>query len=86
MKTLTQILRRETRVIFSLRAQPLWFRITKWTVAIFLTTRYHAQPWFWPSAGALVAVAFAVHFFYRWQTHGWTRPWGGWNDLAAGRD
>jgi hypothetical protein len=30
--------------------------------------------------------ALAVHFLYRWKTRAWTRAWGGWKDLAAGRD
>jgi hypothetical protein len=24
-----------------------------------------------------------IHLVYRWKTHGWTRPWGGWSDLEA---
>jgi hypothetical protein len=44
------MLKREMRVAFSRKAQPIWFRVVKW------------------------------------KTKGWTQPWGGWNDLDAGRD
>ena len=27
-----------------------------------------------------------MHIFYRCKTKIWTCAWGGWNDLAAGRD
>jgi hypothetical protein len=28
----------------------------------------------------------SLHFFYRWKTQGWTRAWGGWDDLPSGRE
>ena len=85
MSTLSQTLRREVRVTFSLKAQPLWVRLLKWSVSLVLLVCYHDQAWFWPAAAILFALSLAVHFFYRWKTGGWTSPWGGWNDLEAGR-
>ncbi len=85
MIPLARLLRREARVACSLKAQPLWLRIIKWTVLIAFVSACHDRAWFWPVIGVLLAVALTVHFLYRWQTHGWTQPWGGWNDLAAGR-
>ena len=41
--------------------------------------------WFWPVLLVLLTVGLAVHFFYRWKTRAWTRPWGGWDDLTVGR-
>ena len=85
--TARKILRRELRVAFSRRAQPLWFRIVKWVVAISISvylwrTRYF---WWW-ILGGLVA-GLTVHFIWMWKTKGWTQPWGGWNDVeTASRD
>jgi len=85
MSTFTQALRREARVAFSLRAQPLWFRILKWIVIIACVAAFHDHTWFWLVLAGCFATALAVHFLYRWKTRAWTRPWGGWDDLEAGR-
>jgi hypothetical protein len=80
-----ETIRREFRVASSRRAQPVWFRITKWLVflgisAALLRTKYL---WRW-LLGATLASA-SVHLVWRWKTQGWTRPWGGWTDVEAGR-
>jgi hypothetical protein len=85
MSTLTHTVRREFRVAFSLKAQPLWFRVIKWIVFLAFAARYHGASWFWPLLGACFVTGLAVHFLYRWKTRAWTRCWGGWKDLAAGR-
>ena len=79
-------LRREFRVAFSRRAQPVWFRVLKWVGLLTAMGLWHDRPVFWPTLAVLTGAAFALHFFYRWKTRTWTRAWGGWNDLAAGRD
>lgn len=79
-------IRRELRVVFSLRGQPLWFRILKWTCILVGIALFHDRDWFWRTLAGLAAMATASHFVYRWKTKVWTRAWGGWNDLAAGRD
>ena len=86
MNTLTQTLRREARVIFSRRAQPVWFRILKWIAIIAFVKAFHARPWFWSVLAGVFAISLAIHFFYRWKTRAWTHSWGGWNDLEAGRE
>jgi 1-acyl-sn-glycerol-3-phosphate acyltransferase len=86
MNSISSSLRREARVALSLRAQPLWFRISKWAVFLTLSAFFWRQPLFWRCVLAAAALGLFLHFFYRWKTRGWTRPWGGWNDLAAGRD
>ena len=86
MSTLTHTLRREARVAFSRKAQPVWFRITKWVFLLAVIVLFHDRPWFyWALAGMTVA-AFLAHFLYRWKTKTWTRAWGGWKDLDAGRN
>jgi hypothetical protein len=79
------MLRRELRVAFSKNAQPVWFRIAKWLVFLtgfgWLWQSRRDQFWYWLT-GALLA-GLAVHSVWRWQTHGWTRPWGGWNDVET---
>ena len=86
MKTLNPVIRRELRVVFSLRAQPVWFRLLKWTLLLAGVVLFHARSWFWWTLAGLAAAGTLLHLFYRWKTKSWTRPWGGWNDLEAGRD
>jgi hypothetical protein len=42
-----QGLKREMRVAFSRRAQPVWFRILKWAIAITATVLFWRRPYFW---------------------------------------
>lgn len=86
MNTFSRTLDREARVAFSLRAQSLWFCVVKWLGFLAYVAAFHDRAWFWPVIGVCTALALAVHGLYRWQTRVWTRVWGGWNDLAAGRD
>lgn len=85
MSTFTQVVHREARVCFSLNAQPLWFRIVKWLVGTALIGIFHERTWFWPVVAGWTLLTFALHFLYRSKTRVWTQPWGGWNDLEAGR-
>ena len=87
MKTLNSVCRRELRAIaFSrlVRSQ-FGFRIIKWTCIIGGGVAFHDQNWFWLTLAGLATAGTLLHFFYRWKTRGWTRAWGGWDDLAAGR-
>ncbi len=86
MNTFNLALRREMRVAFSRRAQPVWFRVIKWTCLLVGVAWFHDQRWFWWTLASLAVTGTALHFFYRWKTETWKRAWGGWNDLAAGRD
>jgi len=71
------------RVALSRRAQPVWFRVLKWVIAVGVSVLLWrgAYFWFW-ILGALV-VGLTVHLFWRWKTKGWTQPWGGWDDLET---
>jgi hypothetical protein len=79
-------IRREIRIALSRRAQPLWFRALKWVVILTLIALFWGRAWFWWAMLGAVAVAVAAHLLYRHKTYAWTRPWGGWDDLPAGRD
>ena len=79
-------IKREFRVACSKRAQPVWFRVTKWSVLLGGAFALSGSPFFWYWVAGLAAIGILVHFVYRWRTAVWTRPWGGWNDLDAGRE
>jgi len=85
MNALSGALRREFRVAFSRRSQPRWFRVIKWTVLLACGAAFWRKPLFWWCLLALASLGLAVHFVYRRKTCAWTRPWGGWDDLEAGR-
>lgn len=73
--------KREVRIATSRRAQPVWFRILKWAVAIGISAIVWRTPYFiWWIFGA-VGLSVTLHLFWRWKTKGWTQPWGGWDDL-----
>ena len=73
---------REVQVAFSPRAQPWWFRVIKWSVFITALVRYRQRRWFPYTVGGTLLLALSLHFFYRFKTQGWQRPWGGWDDVA----
>jgi hypothetical protein len=74
---------RELQVAFSPRAQPVWFRLIKWSVFIGITARYRQRSWFPYVAGSGLLSGLALHLFYRKKTEHWTRPWGGWDDVQV---
>jgi hypothetical protein len=81
----TNTIKRELRVAFSRRAQPVWFRIIKWLVFLSVVRRLRGTKWLWVWIAGAALAGLAVHFTYRRKTRGWTQPWGGWNDVEAGR-
>ena len=81
-----KILKREMRVAFSRRGQPIWFRILKWTVVITVSALLWRNRYFWWWIAGFFGLGLTVHFIWRWKTKVWTQPWGGWNDLEAGRE
>jgi hypothetical protein len=86
MNEISVAIRREFRVAFSRRAQPVWFRIVKWAFILMVIALFHERPWFWRMLAGLAGIGLIVHFYYRWKTKVWRRAWGGWSDLEAGRD
>jgi len=82
--SLAHTLKREFRVAFSRRAQPVWFRVIKWAILITLTVRYWRSATYWWILLAVLVLGIPVHLFWRWKTKAWTQPWGGWSDVDAG--
>lgn len=78
-------LKREVRIATSRKAQPVWFRLLKWVIIVALVARYWQSPTFWMWMVAALAVALVLHLVWRTRTKGWTQPWGGWNDVEAGK-
>ncbi len=83
--TLKSTLAREARVALSTKAQPVWFRLTKWIVIIAAIVWLWPSAWFWWYVFGALALSISLHLFWRWKTRNWTQPWGGWNDLESSR-
>ena len=77
--------RKELRVAFSTEAQPIWFRIAKWVAFVAVTRRLRATGWLPVWIGGGVLAGLALHALYRSKTRGWTRAWGGWDDVETAR-
>ena len=75
--------KREMRVAFSRKAQPLWFRVLKWTIFIGAAALWWRNPTFWYWVLAASVLALTLHLVWRWKTKTWTQPWGGWNDVET---
>jgi hypothetical protein len=80
------LIRKEFKVAFSKRAQPVWFRVVKWAVFILLSVFFYNQGYFWPWIAGMFILSMSVHFYYRWKTKAWTQPYGKWDDVQAGQD
>ena len=76
-------LKREMRVALSRRAQPVWFRVLKWAIAVGVSMLLWRTEYFWLWMIGAPALGLTVHFIWRWKTRGWTQPWGGWDDLET---
>jgi hypothetical protein len=79
--TIRNGIRREMRVAFSRTAQPVWFRVLKWTVALGVSALLWRGPYFWAWILSALSLGVTVHLIWRWKTKGWTQAWGGWNDV-----
>jgi hypothetical protein len=79
------VVRGEMRVALSKHAQPVWFRVLKWIVILAISALLWRSSYFWWWILGGLAAGVTIHSIWRWKTRGWTRPWGGWNDLEAGR-
>jgi hypothetical protein len=80
-------LRREARVAFSPRWQPIWFRVLKWMIFSGVTAYLWGTRSFWIWILFIVALTAGIHLLWRYKTKGWREPWAGWDDIdtAEGR-
>jgi hypothetical protein len=83
--TLSETVQKEFRVVGSSNRSPLPLRITKWVLFLAITRRLYGTRWFRVWVFGLPLAGLATHLLYRHKTRGWTRPWGGWRDVAAAR-
>ena len=83
--SLREQIRRELGVMFSRRVQPIPVRVAKWVVFLAVARGLRGTRWFRAWVFGLPTVGLVAHLFYRHMTRGWTRPWGGWDDVEAGR-
>jgi hypothetical protein len=80
---MNETIKREVRVSFSKKAQPVWFRIVKWVVFLSVTAALWNTNYLGWWLVLLTVVTLILHFTWRYKTKGWTQPWGGWNDIEA---
>jgi hypothetical protein len=64
------IIRREFEVMFAKDTQPLWFRITKWTLYIVLIFILHGGPWFWIWVLGVPLAGLVMHLWGGWEYDG----------------
>jgi len=81
--TLLETLQKELRVVSSRNRSPLPLRVARWALFLAITRRLYATRWFWVWVFGLPLAGLATHLLCRHMTHGWRRPWGGWNDVEA---
>ena len=74
-----QIIKRELEVAFAQNAQRRWVKILKYVVLAVLIYFLWGTKWLWIVLIVLFGLAFLIHFFYRYKTHGWTKSYGGWD-------
>jgi hypothetical protein len=80
---MNETIKREVRVSFSKKAQPVWFRIVKWVVFLSVTAALWRTDYLGWWLALLTVATLILHFTWRYKTKGWTQPWGGWNDVEA---
>ena len=72
----------ELRVALSRHAQPIWFRVLKWTILLAGAAFLWRDSRFWWWIGGALGLGLTLHVVWRWKTNRWTRAWGGWKDHA----
>lgn len=75
----SKLLNREFEVAFSKNAQPIWFRVLKYTLIGFYIYLYWNNDLFWTILLVILVLSLFLHFWYRYKTNGWTKSYGGWD-------
>ena len=60
--TVGKALKREVRVAFSRRAQPIWFRILKWTIIVTVSAILWRSRFFWLWILGGLGLGLTIHF------------------------
>ncbi len=78
MPDIKKTLLREFKVAFSLKTQPLYFRVAKWLIimAVVFLLRRVIHPAL--LLGILTTAGLMLHFYIRFKTDGWKKSYGGW--------
>ena len=71
-----KVLQRELRVMFNRKTQSVGVRLTKYALLGGLVYFLWGSAWLWWILIPLLLAGLGVHFFYRYQTRGWTRSYG----------
>lgn len=71
-------LHREVEVAFSKHAQPVGFRVIKYTVLTVIVYFFWGNPFLWPVLIGVFVFSILLHLWYRHKTEGWTKSYGKW--------
>jgi len=75
---LPPIIKRELEVAFSKDAQPVWFRIVKYILLGTMVYFLWGTQLLWNILFSVFVIGTALHFWFRYKTHGWTKSYGKW--------
>jgi hypothetical protein len=85
--TLGETIKRELVITFSKHAQPLWFRVLKYTIIGSMVYLFWGSELLWEFLAIVFVVALIGHFWFRYKTHGWTKNYGPWkHELVDSND
>jgi len=73
-----ETLKQEFKVAFSLKTQPLWFRILKWSLFLGICFVFSESKYLIHGIIISFGAGLTMHFIYRAQTKTWTQSWGLW--------
>ncbi len=75
---LNKIIKRELQVAFAKDAQPVWFRLVKYLLLLGFVCFFWRSKLFWMVVLVVAILSFALHFWFRYKTEGWTKSYGMW--------
>lgn len=75
---LHKTIKRELEVAFSKQSQPVGFRVLKYIVLGCILYFFWGTKLLWIILLVLFIFSLALHFWYRYKTHGWTKSYGLW--------
>jgi hypothetical protein len=79
-------IKREWEVAITENTQPRWLRIFKYVLLGGLIYFLRESDWLWTVLITLFVVSLAIHFWFRYKTHGWTKSYGPWKHTKISND